>query len=115
MANKVDEMTALGLSLRFDVMLEGVDLGTWSKVEGLDIKFDLCEYREGGKENNFRYYAPGLPQYTNVKMTRSLTAMSAAMVGNWIRKTAKQHEKGTGVITMYDAWTKPVFAWELIG
>src|SRR5918912_591031 len=54
----VDSDLDLGLALRFAVTIDGKDLGNWSKVEGLDVTWDIAEHRVGDG-GNFRYYFPG--------------------------------------------------------
>ena len=66
----------LALANRFTVKVDApgeVDLGSWAKVDGLDVTFDVVEYRAGDAWNS-RWYAPGATKYSTVKLSRAVTA-----------------------------------------
>ena len=51
----------LALANRFTVKVDApgeIDLGSWAKVDGLDVTFDVVEYRAGDAWNS-RWYCPG--------------------------------------------------------
>ena len=50
-----------------------IDLGSWAKVDGLDVTFDVVEYRAGDAWNS-RWYCPGATKYSTVKLSRAVTA-----------------------------------------
>ena len=65
----------LALANRFTVKVDApgeVDLGSWAKAEGLDVTFDVVEYRAGDCGNE-RWYAPGFTKYSTVKLTRAVS------------------------------------------
>ena len=51
------DTTQFGLTMRFDVTVEGIDLGAWSSCDGLKVDFGLKEIRVGGN-NDCRVYLP---------------------------------------------------------
>ena len=44
----LSETAMLGLSMRFAVVVDGVDLGGWASCQGLSVNFNLTERKEGG-------------------------------------------------------------------
>ena len=58
-----------GLGLRFKVAIDGHELGNWQKCDGLNIEYDIQEYREGG-QNGYVHRLPGRAKYENLKLTR---------------------------------------------
>ncbi len=56
----------------FEVTIDGHDLGYWSKVDGLAVKFELAEYRAGDGDN-YRWIEPAYTTYQNVRLGRMTT------------------------------------------
>ena len=69
--------TQLGVGMRFKVTIDDTnyDLGSWSKVSGLDVTWDIAEYRAGDGQND-KWYFPGLPKYSTVKLAVSYTHLT---------------------------------------
>ncbi|BCB88710.1 phage tail protein [Phytohabitans suffuscus] len=103
----------LGLANRFYVRITpgDYDLGGWAQVSGLDVSWDVAEYR-AGDAGNHRWFFPGLTKYSMVKLTRAACADSLK-VKEWLDKTSKQHQPGLVVVTLRDANQKDVMTWEL--
>ena len=104
----------LALANRFTVKVDApgeVDLGSWAKVDGLDVTFDVVEYRAGDAWNS-RWYAPGATKYSTVKLSRAVTA-DTEKVRKWLSDTAKDHKPGLMVIELKDSADKVVFTWEM--
>jgi len=51
-------------------MIDSHDLGSWAKVDGLDVSWDIAEYR-AGDGGNYRWYFPGNTKYSNIKLARA--------------------------------------------
>lgn len=69
------DTSKVGLSNRFVVTMVNMkkwDLGSWSKADGLDVTWDVAEYRMGDGGND-RLYFPGNTKYTNVKLSRAVS------------------------------------------
>ena len=65
-------MPESGQTFRFQVTIDHkVDLGNWSKCEGLTVEWEIQEYREGGL-NDYVHRLPGRRKYQNIKLTRPL-------------------------------------------
>ena len=70
-------MAGYGLTLRFEVTIDHkVELGNWTKCEGLTVEWELQEYREGGL-NDYVHRLPGRRKFQNIKLTRPIDADSA--------------------------------------
>lgn len=104
----LSEDMQLGLANRFLVTIDNsdYDLGSWAKVEGLDVKWDLVEYRSGDAGNN-RWYFPGKTEYSTVKLTRA-ACEDTGTVKKWLSKTSFEHELQSGKVQLLDAKGTPV-------
>ncbi|HEX9259948.1 MAG TPA: phage tail protein [Acidimicrobiales bacterium] len=106
---------AIGLSTRFEVAISSksdYDLGSWARAEGLDVTWDIVEYRAGDAMNN-RWYFPGLTKYSSVKLARAATWDGTAKTRKWLEATSFHHELYTGVVKLLDSRGKPIHEWEL--
>ena len=108
----------LGLANRFQLSVTvpaEMDLGSWNKVEGLDVKFDVAEYRAGDNGND-RWYFPGNTQYQTIKLTRGVCKDTATVMA-WLAKTAKGEDKiptNTAILKLFGAdHGTPIHTWEL--
>jgi phage tail-like protein len=114
-----DDGTGVALSHRFDVTVGSsgapLDLGRWTKVEGLEVAFDLADSRAGDDWNR-RLIALGVPRYTNIKLTRVATRPGAAAVKDWLEQVAGRKEKssvGSMTINVYDNQNRQAVGWIL--
>lgn len=104
----------LALANRFKVKVDApgeIDLGSWAKVDGLDVTFDIVEYRAGDAWNS-RWYCPGATKYSTVKLSRAVTADTQKVKG-WLSKTALEHKPGGMMIELRDSADKKVHEWHL--
>lgn len=109
----------LGLQTRFKVVVDGVDLGGWSKCKGLSVDFKSTPIKEGG---NYEYL-PILPdriEYKQISLERAMTAKDSAHVQNWLRTKVRSYINGessggggTAEITLLDSHGKKVASWSL--
>jgi phage tail-like protein len=110
----LSEQAQLGLINRFLVKVDpgDVDLGSWSKVEGLDVTFDVPEYRAGDAWNH-RWYFPGHTKYSSVKLSRGANKQDTKKVQTWLNETAKKFKLGEVTVTLRDAHHEDVAEWKL--
>src|SRR5687768_11270851 len=105
--------TVLGLSNRFvlKVVQAGIpDFGSWAKAEGLDVAWDVAEYRAGDAGND-RWYLPGNTKYTPIKLTRAVCTDSKT-VQEWLSNTSFKHQAGQqATLTLHDSKATPVLTW----
>ena len=106
---------ALGLSNRFVVdVINGPSLGSWAKAEGLDVTWEMPEYRSG-EDWNHRWFAPGLTKYSSVKLSRSATKVDTPNVKKWLDSTSKAFSPSNLKVSLRDAKGEEVFFWECKG
>ena len=108
------EETPLGLANRFKVTIDfpkPVDLGSWAKVDGLDVTFDVVEYRAGDAWNQ-RWYAPGATKYSTVKLSRAVSPDTKKVQG-WLNDTALRYQPGNMIVVLLDAKNDKVMEWEM--
>lgn len=109
----ISDDTQLGLANRFKVTIDksDYDLGSWAKVEGLDVKWDLVEYRSGDGGNN-RWFFPGKTDYSTIKLTRA-ACTDTGTVKKWLSTTSFAHELQSGKVELLDSKGEPVADWTL--
>ena len=86
------------------------DLGTWSKVSGLTVRWDRLTYRSG--ESNDHLTHPGSINYENIKLVRAACSDSAT-VQEWLTTTSRRFEPLSGAVHMLDFTGVTVLSWEL--
>lgn len=102
----------LGLSMRFKVDIEGNDLKYWAKATGLEVAWDVCEYRAGDNRND-RWYFPGITKYPTIKLERAANKDDSKAVKEWLEETSFKHSPQTGSIQLQDAKLVEVHTWNL--
>jgi phage tail-like protein len=112
----LSDTSKVGLSNRFVVTMSGkqkYDLGSWSKADGLDVTWDVAEYRMGDAGND-RLYFPGNTKYTNVKLSRAVSE-EYAKTKEWLDETSFNWAPFEGKIELYTAKIedKVVATWTL--
>lgn len=101
------------VAYRFHVTIDGLDLGDWTKCDGLSIEYELLEHMEGGN-NAFVHRLPGRAKYTNVRLTRPLNGDSSS-VASWMSSLMVGVMRQTAEITVLDAAGQEVEQWNLVG
>ena len=114
----LSDSSTIALSNRFLVTMVGkseYDLGSWFKAEGLDVTWDVAEYR-AGDDGNHRFYFPGNTKYSNVKLTRAVSE-ETAKVRKWLNDNSFKSEPFVGTIKLFTAKKDDaaVAEWELRG
>src|SRR4051794_11525602 len=71
-------------------MSPDISVGRFNRCDGLELSFDVFEYREGGN-NELIHRLPGALNYPNLVLSRGLTDQSALM--DWFFKTQTQAER----------------------
>lgn len=109
----IGDTTMLGMVNRFTVKIHKTpwDLGSWSQVDGLEVKWDLAEYRAGDNGND-RWYFPGNTHYPVVRLTRAASPESTR-VREWLSSTSFKWEPQVADVNLHDAGGAPVVSWHL--
>jgi phage tail-like protein len=107
------------IGLRFEVLIDGHDLGFWTKVDGLSVKFEIAEYR-AGNGNNLRWIEPAYTTFQNVKLGRVTTLKYTQRIMDWLQQTSFTSQKVTATVIGYPAWHDQagqdfVVKWDLTG
>jgi phage tail-like protein len=102
----------MGLSNRFavDVMPGDRSLGSWAKVEGLDVTWEVPDYR-AGDQGNFRWLFPGKNSYSNVKLSRTVVNGDTQSVKEWLEENSMNFKPSEITITLKDAAGVAVMDW----
>src|SRR5215510_794882 len=81
------EFNLRGDSSKFLVVFDDgeYDLGSWSKVGGLGVTWDVVEYRTG--ESNQVWSMPGIAKYDKITLSRA-TCPDSQLVQDWLAKTS---------------------------
>jgi phage tail-like protein len=109
----------LGITTRFLVEVDGIDLGGWGQCSGLTVDFKTIQVDEGGNYD----YQPILADkivYSQVKLKRAMNAADSARVQQWLSAKASSwmHAPasgggGTAQITLCNSNGTPVATWRL--
>lgn len=103
-------MADYGMVMRFRVEIDGFgSLGTWAKCEGLQVEYDIHEYKEGG-QNAFIHRIPTRAKYQNLKLTRPMDLDSRQVTG-WLASNQTSVKRHTAKVTLLDSDDNPVANW----
>ncbi|HWE57106.1 MAG TPA: phage tail protein [Acidimicrobiales bacterium] len=104
----------LGLAPRFEVTVEGHDLGGWQQCTGLEVDFSPYQLQEMG-ENTTVHNLRGQAKYQNIVLTRAVVSqMWNSETLKWLAKFQGIQRPGNATIVLYDAWGESVASWELM-
>ncbi|HUZ69150.1 MAG TPA: phage tail protein [Candidatus Saccharimonadales bacterium] len=103
-----------GLAARFQVTIDGQNLGAWSKCTGLSVDFQHEVYKELGN-NSFVHLLPMGAKYEPITLERACTAAESVRLQGWLASMVTQPKKGTASITLHDAAQQEVITWTLSG
>jgi phage tail-like protein len=106
------EDVQLGLVNRFLVEVDGIDLGGWSRCQGLAVDFAPEEVKEGGAHDHVHYLA-GHVSYPAVTLTRAISAADFTKVQRWLASMVSDYTGGTATIALLDSRAQEVARWSL--
>jgi phage tail-like protein len=118
-----DTTTPLGGDLpianRFLFELDGVELGVFKEVSGLNVTVQVEEIREGG-QNSYSHQIPGRMSWPNLVFKRGVTNSNDLF--DWFNKTSGEGfasnsnklTKSTGAVTVIDPVGTRLRSWEFI-
>ncbi len=102
----------LGLEMRFEVVVDGIDLGGWASCQGLAVSFNPQPILEGGNYEH-EIWLSGRLKYDSVKLVRAMNAQDSPSVMLWLRSKVDDYTGSTAQITLQDARLGTVAAWSL--
>ncbi|NED93725.1 phage tail protein [Phytoactinopolyspora alkaliphila] len=105
---------------RFLFEVDGVEIGVFREVSGLQVTAELEEYAEGG-ENGYVHRLPGRLRWPNLVFRRGLTQSDALFA--WVNRTAGEGfaaasnrlVRCTGAVTVLSDRQARLRAWEFDG
>lgn len=98
------------LGFNFLVEIEGLIVGGFSEVSGLESSIEVETRREGGL-NSFAHQLPGPASYANLTLTRGLTDVST--LWNWYHSVTQGIiQRKNGTIMLLDQQDIPVMWWD---
>lgn len=106
MSGRVDPF----LDFRFRVELDGLLVGGFTDVSGLEVEVQTEEYEEGG-ENAFTHVLPTRVQHGTLTLERGVT--DSAELWDWMDAASDGPPTfKTGQVFLYDSVGEPVRGWE---
>lgn len=106
------EFNLRGDSSKFLVVFDDgdYDLGSWSRVSGLNVSWDAVEYRTG--DSNQVWTVPGTVKYSKLSLSRA-TCPDSRLVQRWLAETSKQPKVFSGCIKLLSWSGAPLCEWAL--
>ena len=109
------------MTYRFQVKVGDDFLGTWNKLDGLQMDFQYAQYVAGMNPDERSHISAPIWNYpTRVKfkeltLARPVTTAGIKMTANWLYKIMKRPSPSMGHVWMFDAGgIIPVWGWGLI-
>lgn len=107
------------LSHRFELTVDGVQIGWFLEVTGLEMTVETESYAEGG-QNGFVHKFPGRTTWPNLVLKRGVTKDDNLML--WVRKSSGEGfaaagsklARPTGAVSVVDHQGKVLRTWSLI-
>jgi len=97
------------VTFNFAVEIEGLMVGGFTEVNGLESQIEMESYREGGV-NDFVHQLPGSVNHSNLVLRHGLTAIST--LWNWYDNTVRGIiQRKNGTIMLLDRRQIPVMWW----
>ncbi len=97
------------LTFNFAIELEGLLVGGFTEVNGLESTIEVEEYREGGV-NGYTRKLPGRTSYANLVLRHGLTGIGT--LWEWYHRTSEGSiQRRNGTIMLLDARQIPVMWW----
>jgi phage tail-like protein len=102
------------INVFYSVTIDGIiPLGTWTKVEGLGMEYEVKEYREGGV-NGYMHKLVGPAKFTNLRLSRPVDITSPLLM-LWLLSNQVQVKPQTMAVTAMNAAGEVITTWSLIG
>lgn len=117
----ISDGTALGLSTRFRVVVQGVDLGSWATCRGLLVDFRQEVIRVGGSYDTVTII-PDRVLYSPITLTRAMNTADSTAVQGWLQSVVQTwyadsadggYQDHTAQITLLDSTQQTVMTWSL--
>jgi phage tail-like protein len=106
------EFNLRGDSSKFLVVFDDgtYDLGSWSRVGGLGVTWDVVEHRTG--DTNQVWTMPGIAKYDKITLSRA-TCPDSQLVQEWLAQTSQKPMVYSGSIKLLSWAGIPLCEWTL--
>lgn len=100
-------------SVFFTLAIGGNDLGAFHTCSGLGAEVEVEQYAEGGN-NGFAWQLPGRITWTNITLTRPVTA-DTLKIARWLSETTQRVERKDGEIVALRPDLTRIISWQIQG
>ena len=103
-------------TLFFDVIIDGIDIGSFTGLDGLSAQYEVKTYAEGG-ENGYVHQLPGRLSFGTVKLTRPVHMPQNSGLVSWFRALSSDQglTRCNASIEAFDGNRKSLARWEFTG
>ena len=110
----------VGIGFRFELSIDGVDIGSFTSCEGLAAEYQVTTYAEGG-ENGYEHSLRGALRYTPIRLSRPIDTKSqngAGGLASWFSSlretTGRTRATKTAAITARASDGEVIARWNLL-
>ncbi|SCE14184.1 conserved hypothetical phage tail region protein [Streptomyces sp. BpilaLS-43] len=100
-------------SVFFRLVIGGNDLGAFHTCSGLGAEVEMEQYAEGGN-NGFAWQLPGRITWTNITLTRPVTA-DTTKIARWLNEIIQRVEPKDGEIVALRPDLGRIISWQVQG
>jgi phage tail-like protein len=94
---------------RFSLTVDGYDLGSWSKVDGLDVSWDVAEYGDSDLPLVMKPRPAGMSRTLTLSRPRS----TDVKLQTWYRSSQSTAGRKNAVLIVYDTQGAPLARYHL--
>ncbi|MEU1285835.1 phage tail protein [Kitasatospora sp. NPDC036755] len=100
-------------SVFFSLTIGGNDLGEFTTCSGLGAQVEIEQYAEGGN-NGFAWQLPGRITWSNITLTRAVTA-DTTKIARWLSEIVRKVEPKDGEIVALRPDLSRIVGWQVLG
>ncbi|GAA3042305.1 phage tail protein [Kitasatospora sp. NPDC058063] len=100
-------------SVFFSLTIGGNDLGDFTTCSGLGAQVEIEQYAEGGN-NGFAWQLPGRITWSNITLTRAVTA-DTTKIARWLSEIVRKVEPKDGEIVALRPDLSRIVGWQVLG
>jgi phage tail-like protein len=97
----------------FQLTIAGNSLGNFHTCSGMGAQIEMEEHREGGN-NAFAWQLPSRITWTNITLTRPVTA-DTSKVAAWLARIIRRVEPQDGEIVALEPDLSRIASWQMLG
>ncbi|MFJ7906471.1 phage tail protein [Kitasatospora sp. NPDC096204] len=100
-------------SVFFSLTIGGNDLGEFTTCSGLGAQVEIEQYAEGGN-NGFAWQLPGRITWSNITLSRAVTA-DTTKIARWLSEIVRKVEPKDGEIVALRPDLSRIVGWQVMG